>query len=125
MSTLKEQALELAARVRAGLTARPDKNLGPAGEAMETLARVIHEAKEKGMFEGSSMLKCVDVLLSHSEEQHKALKCAVDFVDAFQAPGEWTKKKVKKVQDTLNAFKLQAVKARLHQFIPTRNQILQ
>lgn len=102
-------------RLRAGLKGTPHERLGPAGEAHEVLARVLTEAKAKGMFDGNVTLKCVDVLMLHNEEQHKGLAVAIDLVNALE---DGTDPKL--VTRLVEAFKYQAVKARMHQYYPVR-----
>lgn len=107
-------------RMGVGLPGARPKEQGPVGDAVEVLITVLRDTKRAGVYDASPTLKAADVLVDFVHVQRKALQAAVEFVNEFEEnlDKEWSPERIKRLELFLARFKLEAVKARMHQFIP-------
>jgi hypothetical protein len=121
MSTPKNKIEDMMERMDAGLPGAKPREQGPIGDAVEVLISVIRDTKRAGVFDTSATLKAADVLVDFVHVQRKTIQSAVDFVNAFEEclGKEWTPQRVQALTLYLERFKLEAVKARMHQFVPS------
>lgn len=107
---------ELFSDLKAGLSGKKKSKIGPVGEAVNILNAVIRHALKNNLYNSSATFKAMHIVLDHVSVLRDTLQSAVDLVNALEGSEE-----ASVVLSRINAFKMNAVKARLHQYVPTEN----
>jgi hypothetical protein len=109
---------DMMSNLRDGLGIRKIRKLGPLGQAVEVLNKVLKAAIDGGKYDSSPTFKAVHVVVDHCRVSREALEAATAYVSWMESKPELTEQN-KKVSDALELeFKTKALRARLHQYVP-------